>query len=190
MDRDQGQEINLPFSLVHDLGCTILQKNGTPQDISNQVVNVLLENEISGYESHGLLRLLEYVHLINQGHIIPGNRPSVKQTNKFVSEIDGQKCFGVLSANATSAALIDHLDRHDLGFVMLTNSGHIGRLWSIAAEVCKNGGILIGFSNLSGAGQNVLAFGGNEGRLCTNPIVIGVPSEPPIILDMSTSTVS
>jgi LDH2 family malate/lactate/ureidoglycolate dehydrogenase len=187
---NRSKDIALPFTVLHDLGYKILQKNGTPEGIANQVVDELIKNEISGYGSHGLLRLLEYISLINQGHILPFNQPFVKETNKFVSEIDGQKCFGILSSNAVAKALIGHLKRDQLGFVMLTNSGHIGRLWAIASSVCKKGGIVIGFSNLSGAGQNVLPFGGNEGRLCTNPIVIGVPSEPPIILDMSTSAVS
>jgi LDH2 family malate/lactate/ureidoglycolate dehydrogenase len=187
---DHSQDVELPFVALHDLGCGILQKCGASQKIASQVVDELIRNEVSGYDSHGILRLIEYVQLINQGHTIPSNQPTVKQTNKFVSEVDGQKCFGILSSDAAAKALLDHLERDQLGFVVLTNSGHIGRLWPIASSVCKRGGILIGFSNLSGAGQNVLPFGGNEGRLCTNPIVIGVPSEPPIILDMSTSAVS
>ena len=185
-----SHNVEIPFGVLHDLGCKILQKNGASPKIATQVVDELIKNEVSGYDSHGILRLIEYVQSINQGQTIPGNQPMVKQTNKFVSEIDGQKCFGILSSDAAAGALIDHLERDQLGFVMLTNSGHIGRLWPIASSVCKKGGILIGFSNLSGAGQNVLPFGGSDGRLCTNPIVIGVPSDPPIILDMSTSAVS
>lgn len=187
---NQPKEVTLPYTVLHELGCKVLQKSGTPQKIANQVIDELIKNEVSGYDSHGLLRLLEYIPLINQGHILPSSQPLVKETNKFVSEIDGQKCFGILSSNAAAKSLIDHLERDQLGFVMLTNSGHIGRLFPIASSVCKKGGVLIGFTNLSGAGQNVLPFGGNEGRLCTNPIVIGAPSEPPVILDMSTSTVS
>ena len=187
---NHSKDVELPFAALHDLGCRILQKSGASQKIASQVVDELIKNEVSGYDSHGILRLIEYVHSINQGHTIPGTQPIVKQTNKFVSEVDGQKCFGILSSDAAAKALIGHLERDQLGFVMLANSGHIGRLWPIASSVCKKGGILIGFSNLSGAGQNVLPFGGNEGRLCTNPIVIGVPSEPPIILDMSTSAIS
>jgi L-lactate dehydrogenase/uncharacterized oxidoreductase len=187
---DQPENITLPFAVLHDLGCEILQKNGTPSKIATQVVDELIKNEVCGYVSHGLLRLIEYVQSINQGHIIPANQPVVKKINKFVSEINGQKGFGILSSNACAKALIAHLKCDQPGFVMLTNSGHIGRLWSVASSVCKKGGILLGFSNLSGAGQNVLPFGGNEGRLCTNPIIIGVPSEPPVILDMSTSAVS
>ncbi|MEI8296363.1 MAG: Ldh family oxidoreductase, partial [Alphaproteobacteria bacterium] len=167
MDKSKG--ITLTFTTVHDLGCKILQKNGVPKGIASQVVDELIKNEVSGYDSHGLLRLLEYVSLINQGHILPSSKPITRETNKFVSEIDGQKCLGILSINAAAEALISHLNCNQFGFVTLTNSGHLGRLWSIASPVCKNGGILIGFSNLSGAGQNVLPFGGNAGRLCTNP---------------------
>jgi len=175
---------------IHQLGCELLKKRGTPQVVASQVIDELLMNEINGYRSHGLLRLIEYVELIEQGHICSDSQPLVYKTNGFLTDIHAQKCFGVLSAQAVSEALMQHLRHTQFGFVKLINSGHIGRLRSVASPVCEQGGVVIGFSNLSGAGQNVLAYGGNEGRLCTNPIVIGVPSKPPIILDMSTSTVS
>lgn len=180
----------MPYKILFDLGCHVLQKQGAPLGVAKRVVKELLNNEISGYDSHGLLRLLEYVRAIQQGDIIPTNQPLLNKKNKFVTEIDAQKSFGVLSVHASAKALIDHLDQNQLGFITLINSGHVSRLWSIASTVCQAGGVLIGFSNLSGAGQNVLPFGGSEGRFCTNPIVMGVPAEPPIILDMSTSSIS
>jgi LDH2 family malate/lactate/ureidoglycolate dehydrogenase len=182
--------MSMTLGEIHQLGSELLKNRGTPQAVASQVVDELLMNEINGYRSHGLLRLIEYVELIEQGHICSDSQPLVYKTNAFLSDINAQKSFGVLSAQVVSEALIDHLKHTQFGFVKLINSGHIGRLRSIASPVCEQGGIVIGFSNLSGAGQNVLAYGGNEGRLCTNPIVIAVPSKPPIILDMSTSTVS
>ncbi|MBP6104624.1 MAG: Ldh family oxidoreductase [Gammaproteobacteria bacterium] len=182
--------ITLRLGEFHDLACELLKQRGTAQAVASQVVDELVMNEMNGYRSHGLLRLLEYVQLLEQGHIISDSQPLVHKKNEFLTDIHGKKCFGVLSAQAISEALIQHLRHTQFGFVKLINSGHIGRLRSIASPVCEQGGVVIGFSNLSGAGQNVLAYGGNKGRLCTNPIVIGVPSKPPIILDMSTSTVS
>lgn len=190
MSEQQTDDLLVPYGNLFDLGCQILQNQGTPLDIAKQVVAELLNNEISGYDSHGLLRLLEYVPAMHQGHIIPTNQPQLNEKNKFVTEVDAQKSFGVLSAKVTAKALIYQLNQNQLGFVTLINSGHLGRLWPIASSVCQAGGIVIGFSNLSGAGQNVLPFGGNEGRFCTNPILMGVPAEPPIILDMSTSSIS
>lgn len=187
---NQSHLMSLTVGEIHNLGCELLKKKGAPSGIASRVVDELIINELNGYTSHGLLRLIEYAQLIQQGHINPSVQPVVHKKSSFVSEIDGQKCFGVLSTEAVSQALTNHLINNQFGFVTLLNSGHIGRLRSIAAPVCQQGGVIIGFSNLSGAGQNVLAYGGNEGRLCTNPIVIGVPSEPPIILDMSTSAVS
>jgi LDH2 family malate/lactate/ureidoglycolate dehydrogenase len=190
LSEQQTDDFLIQYENLLDLGCEILKKQGAPIEIAKQVVIELLNNEANGYDSHGLLRLLEYVSLIHQDHIIPTNLPLVNKKNKFVTEVDAQKCFGVLSANAAAKALIEHLDKNQLGFVPLINSGHLGRLWPIASSVCQAGGVLIGFSNLSGAGQNVLPFGGSDGRFCTNPIVIGMPAEPPIILDMSTSSIS
>jgi LDH2 family malate/lactate/ureidoglycolate dehydrogenase len=187
---NQPQIVTISLDEILNLGCIILKMMETPHEIASQVVTDLIINEINGYSSHGLLRLIEYVELLKTGHITACSQPVIHKKNGFVSEVDAQKCFGVLSSRVVSEVLTSHLISNHFGFVTVINSGHMGRLKSIALPVCKNGGVVIGFSNLSGAGQNVLAYEGNEGILCTNPIVIGVPSEPPIIVDMSTSTVS
>ena len=189
-NRKKTQTITISLDEIYNIGCNILKKMGALDKVANQVIDDLIINEVNGYVSHGLLRLIEYIELVQQGYIVSSAQPVIHKKYEFFSEIDGQNCFGVLSSQAVSRTLIDQLIKTRFGFVTLINSGHIGRLKSIALPVCKEGGIIIGFSNLSGAGQNVLAYGGGEGRLCTNPLVIGVPSKPPIIVDMSTSAVS
>ncbi len=106
MSAQQIDDLLVSYKDLSDLGCKILKKQGTPLEIAQQVVTGILSNEINGYESHGLLRLLEYVSLINNGHIIPLNHPQLSKKNKYVTEVNGQKCFGILSAKATAKALI------------------------------------------------------------------------------------
>jgi uncharacterized oxidoreductase len=75
--------------------------------------------------------------------------------------------------------------------VGLRNCGHLGRLgdWAeLAADVDQ---VSMHFLNTSGA-QRVAPFGGSDRRLSTNPLCVGIPQAgaPPVILDITTSTVA
>jgi uncharacterized oxidoreductase len=106
--------------------------------------------------------------------------------------VDGKKSFGCLVKEEVISVLSSHLEKQGFGFVSLINSGHLGRLHSIAAPLSMKGGILVGFLNFSGSGQNVPPYGGKEGRLCTNPIAFSIPgpNKNPLVLDMSTTNVA
>lgn len=170
----------------------ILKKHKTSPLIAKKVIEDLLNNDYQGYSSHGILRILEYVQAIKDKNILPNNKPRATQLTAYTTLIDGQKAFGCITKDKVVATLISHLKTEGFGFVSVINSGHFGRLRNIAAPVSENGGIVIGFANFSGAGQNVLPYGGAEGRLCTNPMVFSVPHSfgEPIVLDMSTSSIA
>ena len=170
----------------------LLQHYGAPPSIAQKVVEDLFYNEYQGYSSHGVLRIPEYIREIDNKNILPKNKPQSSRYSSNVTKVDGQKGFGCLSKEKVTSLLMSYLQKGDVGVVSLVNSGHFGRLGNIVAPVSQKGGIVIGFSNFSGSGQNVPPFGGTQGRLCTNPIVISVPgpSLDPLVLDMSTTNVA
>jgi LDH2 family malate/lactate/ureidoglycolate dehydrogenase len=170
----------------------LLRKRGTSLFVAKKVVEDLVTNERQGYSSHGILRIPEYVQAIDQKNIIPKNTPKIQHIYENSTVIDGKKSFGCLAKEKVISALFLHLEQQGFGFVSLINSGHIGRLQSVVTPISKRGGIVIGFLNFSGAGQNVFPYGGEEGRLCTNPMVFSIPgpNETPIVLDMSTTNVA
>ena len=170
----------------------VLKKRGTPLFVAKKVVEDLLENEHQGYSSHGIIRIPEYVQAIDQKNIIPRNKPEILNVSENATLIHGKRSFGCLCKEKVISVLSSHFEKQGFGFVSLINSGHVGRLKSIVTPISLKGGVVIGFSNFSGTGQNVPPYGGKEGRLCTNPIVFSIPgpNEAPIVLDMSTTTVA
>ena len=168
----------------------VLRKFGVPFPIAEKVVQDLINNDNQGYSSHGILRIPEYVEAIKQKNLIPNNKPQSQKISDYSTAIDGKKAFGALAKEQVISVLISHLKNQGFGFVSLVNSGHLGRLKNIGTSVSKEGGIVIGFSNFSGSGQNVPPCGGAEGRLATNPILFSVPSKIPLVLDISTTAVA
>jgi LDH2 family malate/lactate/ureidoglycolate dehydrogenase len=184
--------VKIQTEIIKNVCIEVLRKRETPLVVAKKVVGELLENEYQGYSSHGIIRILEYVQAIDQKNIIPRNKPETLNVSENASIVDGKRSFGCLSKEKVIAVLSSHFERQGFGFVSLINSGHIGRLKSIVTPISLKGGIVIGFSNFSGSGQNVPPYGGKEGRLCTNPIVFSIPgpNETPIVLDMSTTAVA
>ena len=172
--------------------CTdIFNSAGVNNKLSQLVTNNLIDSEIQGYSSHGIIRVKEYITYIKKGYILPKNKPTIHFHSKHISMIQGNKSFGVLVNKKVTNCLLKILKTDKFGFVTFSNSGHIGRLSNIALPVTRAGGITIGFLNFSGSGKNVIPFGSNYPKLCTNPIVMSAPSQDgPILIDFSTSSYS
>lgn len=169
----------------------ILRSTGVSNQLSRLVTDDLIDNDIQGYSSHGVMRIKEYISYIKQGDVLSQNKPIAASISNIVSKIDGNKSFGILVKKEVTSHLLDKLEKNKFGFVVFSNSGHIGRLSDIADPIIQAGGIIIGFLNFSGSGQNVIPFGGNIPKLATNPIIMGTPSpQGPILIDFSTSSYS
>ena len=176
---------------IRNICIGIFNSIGVDDKLSELIVDDLIDNDIQGYSSHGVIRVKEYVTHIKQGYIFSESKPTINLISKTTSMIDGNKSFGVLVVKKVVEHLLQKLKTNKFGFVTFANSGHIGRLANIAAPITHAGGIIIGFLNFSGSGQNVIPFGGKTSKLCTNPIVMGAPSpEGPILIDFSTSSYS
>ena len=176
---------------IRNICINIFNLVGVDNKLSKLIVDDLIDNDIQGYSSHGVMRVKEYVNYIKQGYILSESKPTINLISNTTSMIDGNKSFGVLVVKKVVEHLLQKLKTNKFGFVTFANSGHIGRLSNIAAPITHAGGIIIGFLNFSGPGQNVIPFGGNSPKLCTNPIVMGAPSpEGPILIDFSTSSYS
>lgn len=169
----------------------IFHSFGVNDELSKLIVDDLINNDKQGYGSHGVMRIKEYVNHIKQGYVIPENLPKTNLVSAAVSMVEGNNSFGVLVKKEVSNLLLQKLKTNKFGFVTFSNSGHVGRLADIAGPIIQAGGIIIGFLNFSGSGKNVIPFGGNSPKLCTNPIMMGAPSpEGPILIDFSTSSYS
>jgi LDH2 family malate/lactate/ureidoglycolate dehydrogenase len=171
---------------------TALERAGAPATVAARVARALVANEQRGLTSHGMLRLGDYLAELAAGTLRATATPSVRSPSPLVRVVDGERGFGVLAADAVADQICDVLAEHELAAVSLLNANHIGALGDIGRAVAGRGAIVLGFVNYLGHGQRVAPWKRAPGRLCTNPMLIAVPSEsgPDFVLDMSTSTVA
>ena len=175
---------------LRPFGYAIFEAAGVPADQARVVTDHLVESNLMGHDSHGVLHMAGYVRGLLSGGIKPvGGQKVVRETPVSVV-IDANKSFGIALAYQAMQMAVDRAKEHTLGAVAVHRSSHIGRLGAFpplaAAEDC------IGVLMLNGGGRFAAPFGGTARRLPPNPIAISVPTlnGPAMMLDITTSMVA
>ena len=151
----------------------------------------LVEANLTGHDSHGVIRIPRYLQWMRDGTLVPGRTIAVVTENEVMAVVDGQHGFG--QSVGTQAVELGLRKARDNGvaIVALRNAGHLGRIGDWAEMAVEAGLVSIHFVNVAGS-LLVAPFGGTERRMSTNPFCVGVPvaDGPPLILDFATSVVA
>jgi uncharacterized oxidoreductase len=167
----------------------IFERAGAPSDHAACVAAHLVEANLTGHDSHGVLRIPQYVEQIEAGRLDPRASMQVVQQSGTCAVIDGQGGFGQVIARGAMQLAIELARTNGIGAVSVRNCSHTGRIGLYTRMAAEVGMVGIAVVNTGGGGQTVAPFGGTARRLSTNPISIAAPRAkgPPILLDMATS---
>lgn len=169
---------------------TILQALGTPSDTAQLVGESLVQSNIVGHDSHGIMRLGQYADLARQGHVQPEARPEISVRRQANAQVDAAHGWGQPAARLATQTAIELAQENGIGAVTIIRCGHVGRLGEYV-EMIANAG-LIGMA-LCNAGPSVAPYGGYKPLMGTNPIAWGVPrgaDQPPLVVDFATAGVA
>ena len=173
------------------LAATVLEAGGCSADEAATVGRYLASANLMGHDSHGVLRVPQYIAQLREGSIRANQSVTVVADHAAVVVLDGNLGFGQTVAEQATRRGIARAREFGIAMVGLRNAGHVGRVGDWAELAAADGLASLHFVNTL-AGTAVAPYGGREGRLSTNPICCGVPVEgaPPIIADMTTSAVA
>src|SRR5512138_281384 len=116
---------------------------GTPADIALAVTESLVEANLTGHDSHGVLRLPWYIGSIRRGTIQPDARPAIVTRGGATAVVDGQLGWGRPAARTATELAADS----GVGSVTVVNCNHIGRVGEYVAMIAGAGMIGIAFCN-------------------------------------------
>lgn len=152
----------------------------------------LVEANLVGHDSHGVIRIAKYIDWQKQGMVLPNRAPKTLRDQDVLMMFDGQFGYGQSIACAALSATIERAKTKGVALLALSNSGHLGRIGAWAEMAATAGLVSLHFVNTSGFGILVAPHGGSDRRLSANPIAAGVPMPhgPPMILDMSTCIIA
>jgi uncharacterized oxidoreductase len=156
------------------------------------VAEHLVEANLVGHDSHGVIRIASYIQWVRDKKLVPNAEALTVLSAPCLAVLDGQLGFGQVMARRATELAIEMARTHGISAVALRNSGHVGRVGAWAAQAAAAGLIALVFVNTSGGGILVAPLGGIERRLSANPIAIAVPvaGRAPLLLDISTCQIA
>lgn len=173
----------------------IFQAAGTPPNAAALVAQSLVQSNLFGHDSHGIVRVMQYLNGIEAGEYKPAAEPTVAHEKGAITMVDAGFGFGQVAAHYAMTIAIAKAKQYGVAAAGLINCNHVGRLgeWMemAAAENC----IGLAFCNGAGPGgrRMVAPFGGAKQLLGTNPLAAAIPvkvGEAPIVIDFATSVVA
>jgi ureidoglycolate dehydrogenase (NAD+) len=158
---------------------------GTPKRDADLAAESLVDSNLRGIDTHGVIRLAKYVRGLKKGTINP--RPKVKVTHSALAtiQIDGDNGLGSVVASRAMRELIRLCKRTGVAAVGIHSSNHYGTVSYYLLKAAAQGLIGIGFVH----GESLQApFGGTEPFFGTNPLAFVFPAPgTPIVVDFATS---
>ncbi|MFL5805641.1 MAG: Ldh family oxidoreductase [Roseiflexaceae bacterium] len=168
----------------------IIEAAGTPRASALMVGDSLVEANLRGHDSHGVLRLPWYIDAVRRGVIVPDASPQVIAKHGATAQVDGALGWGQIAAHLATQTAIALATEQGLGGVTIVNGNHIGRVGEYVEIIARAGMIGIAMCN---AGPAVAPYGGYQRVMGTNPLAWSAPRGPgqvPLVLDFATSSVA
>lgn len=174
-------------------GQSIFEAAGASAEIAEAVTRSLVQTNLTGHDSHGLIRIKQYVALIRKGTLDPMAQPEVEKRLGAIATVDCHWSFGQIGARFGTEIARQLAQESSIGCVSLRRVNHIGRLGEYAEMLADEG--LIGIIMTGGTflRKSATPYGGRDPILSTNPMAWAVPvgdSRGPLVLDYATAAVA
>src|SRR5262245_252560 len=141
------------------LAQAIIEAPGTPPGAAQAVSESLVEANLMGHDSHGVLRLPQYIELVRVGAVQPQATPKVTAQQGATAQVDGAFGWGQPSARLATQTAIALAADHGIGAVTIVSCNHIGRVGEYVETIARAGMIGMAFCN---AGPAVAPYGGYQ----------------------------
>jgi hydroxycarboxylate dehydrogenase B len=174
---------------LEEFAVALLHAGGATQEEAAVVGRSLVDANLCGYDSHGVMRIPYYVTNVAKGETVSEAPLDVMRESECHLVADANWGFGRVQAGRLLDALIVKAHDRGMGVGTLMHSSHIGRLGEYCELAAAEGLVSMVMVNTHGATRRVAPPGGIAPRLGTNPLAMGSPHpDAPIVLDFSTSS--
>lgn len=168
---------------------TVFVKAGVPPETAKIVAQSLVEADLRGVDSHGVVRTDIYLKRVEAGRINPNAEPVIESESPGMLLLNGNNNFGAYIGMKALEAALSRAKQNGVCVVGVRGSNHFGTGAFYALQAVRENVILLVMSNAS---QTMPPTGGVRPFIGTNPLCVGAPAgeELPFVLDMATSVVA
>jgi LDH2 family malate/lactate/ureidoglycolate dehydrogenase len=177
-----------PERLV-DFAAAVYVALGVPERDARLVADSLVQADLWGHQSHGVLRLSWYARRIASGVMKAKTDPEFLVDAGALAVIDGRDGIGQVLAAAAADDAIRRAKAHGVGVVAMRNSNHFGMAFHYTLMAARQGCVAFLSANASPA---MAPWGGRRKTVGTNPWSIAAPAGryAPMVLDIANTGVA
>jgi len=159
---------------------------GLSQEDAEILTDGLIENEMTGIASHGLIRTWKYVHCIREGGVKPEGRYELVYDSPSWAVADGCGGLGIVISTKVTRLAIAKARETGVGIVNVRHSHHFGAAGQYTRMMAREGMFGMAMSN---TGPMMAVTGTNVRRAGNNPFSYCVPAGKYdyLMLDMAMS---
>jgi LDH2 family malate/lactate/ureidoglycolate dehydrogenase len=178
-----------PYEHLQQVAHDVFRGAGSPEPEAALVAQRLLKSNLTGHDSHGIIRVPRYMDWVREGVIRLGQQVTFLRDNGSTAVLSGQRGFGQVIATEAMQVAVQRAREHMLAAVGVTDLTHIGRLADYATMASAAGMVGMVFTSTGGFSRLVAPFGGAERRMSTNPMAVAFPTDrpDPVVLDFASS---
>jgi LDH2 family malate/lactate/ureidoglycolate dehydrogenase len=167
----------------------VYAQSGMPPDDAALVADTLVQADLWGHQSHGVLRLDWYRKRILAGSMRAATQAELVADAGAIAVIDGHDGVGQVLAKRAMEEAIARAKRHGVGVVAVRDSNHFGTAMYYTRMAAAAG--CVGFLSTN-ASPAMAPWGGRAKAIGNNPWSIAAPAgkHAPMILDIANTAVA
>ena len=184
-----GDNVRVDADRLRAFGTEVYRRVGMPDADAALVADTLVQADLWGHQSHGVLRMPWYAARLRAGVCNPVASPTFEVNAGAIALLDGQDGMGqVITAYAMNEA-IRRAKTHGICAVAVRNSGHFGTAMYYTLKAAHEGCIGFLTTNTSPA---MAPWGGRSKAVGNNPWSWAAPagSHAPMVLDIANTAVA
>ena len=154
-------------------GSEVLETLGVPASDAALVADSLVQADLWGHASHGMLRLPWYAARLRTGAMSPVTEPAVLADSGPLVLLDGRDGIGQVLTERARVLAVERARAHGIGAVGVRDSNHFGTAMWFTRRAARDGVVAVLTTNASPA---MAPWGGRQKVLGTNPWSIAAPA--------------
>ncbi len=180
------QERRVPATELERVVGTLVRRCGMSDEDAAVMAGHLVQADLRGVHSHGVLRVPEYVKKLTVQGVDPRGRPEVVHEDGVCLVVDGRNSMGQIGARFAMQQAIERARQTGMAAVAVRGSNHCGAMATYAMMALPHDMIGLATTN---ALPTMAPWGGAERVLGINPLGVAVPAweERPIVYDAAFS---
>ena len=178
-----------PAQTLRETARDVLLAARAPPQEAELVSTRLLKANLTGHDSHGIIRLHQYMDMQRAGTLQPGRKVEFLKDNGSTAVLTGHRGFGQTIANEAMKIAIQRAKEHNLAAIGVTDLNHVGRLSDYVILAAQQNLVGMMWTSTGGFSHLVAPHGAFERRMSTNPFAAAFPSDrpDPVVFDFATS---